>query len=80
VRQARYFEIGVLVVGCRVKTWEHAEQVIGRERRKRVSQLTWCGEGRFDSRRRVNSSVIAYPILKTTPAEAQIVSLTNRGI
>src|SRR6266852_7997205 len=34
------------------------QQIIGRERRGRVSQLVWCGEGCFDSRRRVNSVVI----------------------
>src|SRR5882762_9094013 len=34
-----------------------AEQLVRRERRGRVSQLAWCGEGCFDSRRRVNSSV-----------------------
>src|SRR5229473_7227629 len=34
-----------------------AEQIVGRERRERVSQLAWCGEGCFDSRRRVNSTV-----------------------
>src|SRR5438093_170966 len=34
-----------------------AEQIVGRERRERVSQLAWCGEGCFDSRRRVNSNV-----------------------
>src|SRR5947209_1291695 len=28
--------------------------IVGRERRERVSQLTWCGEGCFDSRGRVN--------------------------
>src|SRR5438445_7818280 len=33
-------------------------RTIGRERRERVSQLAWCGEGCFDSRRRVNSSVM----------------------
>src|SRR5205823_8834291 len=33
------------------------EQIVGRERRERVSQLAWCGEGCFDSRRRVNSTV-----------------------
>src|SRR5438046_5286720 len=33
------------------------EQIVGRERRERVSQLAWCGEGCFDSRRRVNSDV-----------------------
>ena len=34
----------------------HAQQ-IGRERRERLSQLAWCGEGCFDLRRRVNSAV-----------------------
>ena len=34
-----------------------SEQIVGRERRGRVSQLEWCGEGCFDSRRRVNSTV-----------------------
>src|SRR5947207_7380378 len=34
-----------------------AEQIVGRERRERVSQLAWCGAGCFDSRRRVNSNV-----------------------
>ena len=34
------------------------QQIVGRERRGRVSQLAWCGEGGFDSRRRVNSTVI----------------------
>jgi hypothetical protein len=33
------------------------QQIVGRERRERVSQLTWFGEGCFDSRRRVNSTV-----------------------
>ncbi len=36
----------------------HAEQIVGRERRERVSQLTWRGGGRLDSRRRVNSTVM----------------------
>src|SRR5438132_13063025 len=35
-----------------------AQQIVGRERRKRVSQLAWCGDGCFDSRRRVNSTVM----------------------
>src|SRR5438046_5879300 len=33
------------------------EQIVGRERRERLSQLAWCGEGCFESRRRVNSTV-----------------------
>src|SRR5437588_8205867 len=33
------------------------EQIVGRERWERVSQLAWCGGGCFDSRRRVNSNV-----------------------
>src|SRR5207302_3031669 len=32
-------------------------QIVGRERRERVSQLAWCGAGWFDSRHRVNSTV-----------------------
>src|SRR5438093_528824 len=35
----------------------HKKQIVGRERRERVSQLAWCGEGCFDSHRRVNSTV-----------------------
>src|SRR2546428_6715760 len=38
----------------------NAEQIVGRERRERFSQLAWCGEGCFDSRRRVNSNVRHY--------------------
>src|SRR5437660_2402161 len=40
----------------------HAQpnKTFGRERRERVSQLTWCGEGCFDSRRRVNSTVMRH--------------------
>jgi hypothetical protein len=33
------------------------QQIVGRERRGRVSQLACCGGGCFDSRRRVNSNV-----------------------
>src|SRR5437899_10708038 len=39
-------------------TSDVAEQIVGRERRGRLSQLAWCGEGCFDSRRRVNSTVM----------------------
>src|SRR6266487_2425611 len=38
-------------------TYETAGLIFGRERRERVSQLTWCGSGCLDSRRRVNSNV-----------------------
>ena len=38
-----------------------AEQIVGRERRERVSQLAWCSGGCFDSRRRVNSTVRRFP-------------------
>lgn len=34
-------------------------ELVGRERRERVSQLTWCDEGCFDLRRPVNSDVMA---------------------
>src|SRR6266568_6965046 len=40
------------------------EPIVGRERRKRVSQLTRRGEGRFNSRRRVNSDVRPSVVLK----------------
>src|SRR5437870_8228716 len=30
------------------------QQIVGRERRERLSQLAWCGGGCFNSRRRVN--------------------------
>src|SRR5437660_12905963 len=36
------------------------QQIVGRERRERLSQLAWCGEGCFESRRRVNSTVICF--------------------
>ena len=36
----------------------HRVELVGRERRKRLSQLAWCGEGCFDSRRRVNTDVM----------------------
>ena len=53
-----------------------AEQIVGRERRERVSQLTWCGEGCFDSRRRVNSTVRAHRCVRTAsgsdPIKAQL--------
>ena len=41
------------------------QQFVGRERRERVSQLVRCGEGSFDARRRVNSTVIPLRFLKT---------------
>src|SRR6266702_686172 len=34
-----------------------SQQIVGRERRERVSQLACCSEGCFASRRRVNSTV-----------------------
>jgi hypothetical protein len=37
-----------------------AEEIVGRGRRERVSELAWCGEGCFDSRRRVNSTVMRW--------------------
>jgi len=35
-----------------------AEQIVGRERRERVSQQAWYGGGALISRRRVNSTVM----------------------
>jgi hypothetical protein len=34
------------------------QSVVGPEGGERVSQLAWCGGGCFDSRRRVNSTVM----------------------
>jgi len=46
----------------------YAEQIVGRERRGRVSQLIRCGRGCFDSRRRVNSTVRQLSlVMKDTP-------------
>jgi hypothetical protein len=33
------------------------EQIVGRERRERVSHQAWCGEGWMNSRRPFNSDV-----------------------
>ena len=41
-----------------LKPERRAEQIVGRDRRERVTQLASCGEGCFDSRRRVNSDVM----------------------
>src|SRR5438128_4073993 len=55
-------------------------KIVGRERRERVSQLTWCGEGCFDSRRRVNSNVmllrlsLTIALLATSCTHAQLAS------
>jgi hypothetical protein len=43
--------------GTRTLFTGETQQIVGRERRERVSQVTWCGGGCFDSRRRVNSTV-----------------------
>ena len=54
-------------------TKQAAQQIVGRERRERLSQLVWCGGGCFDSRRRVNSSVRPYVtsrIMWTSPQTA----------
>ena len=53
------------------------EQIVGRERRERVSQLTWCGAGRFDSRRRVNSTVIWLLILNRLAYHVGTVKVRN---
>ncbi len=53
-----------------------AQQIVGRERRERLSQLAWCGGGCFDSRRRVNSDVRAHRCVRTAsgsdPIKAQL--------
>lgn len=38
-------------------TDDDAQQIVGRERRERVSQHEWCGEGCVNSRRPANSDV-----------------------
>src|SRR5947208_17162222 len=61
----------------RILVWRAgAQQIVGRERRERVSQLTWCGGGCFDSRRRVNSTVRH---LRLNPNETSISSLHAAG-
>jgi hypothetical protein len=37
-----------------------AEQILGPERRQRVSHQTWCGEGNVGARRPVNSDVMFF--------------------
>src|SRR5213593_2019120 len=51
---------------CQLPLANHGavEQIVGRERRERISQLAWCGEGCFDSRRRVNSIVMQLIVSK----------------
>src|SRR6266849_8195 len=53
-----------------------AQQIVGRERLERLSQLAWCGERCFDSRRRVNSDVRAHRCVRTAsgsdPIKAQL--------
>ena len=41
----------------RVDGWRHPTQLVGPERRERVSHHTWCGEGCVNSRRPVDSDV-----------------------
>jgi hypothetical protein len=43
-----------------VSNWitDAAEQIVGRERRERVSHHNWSGDARLNSRRRVNSAVM----------------------
>ena len=53
----RFFVFLILI--SRANYIQRRNLTIGRERRERVSQLAWCGEGCFDSRRRVNSTVRA---------------------
>src|SRR5437016_12613816 len=52
------------------------QQIVGRERRERLSQLALCSEGCFDSRRRVNSTVMHYPVFKKI-ARRLLVSLAG---
>ncbi len=50
-------------------------QIVGRERRKRISQLTWYGGGCFDSCRRVNSNVGHLPFLMLSRFKCVVVFL-----
>src|SRR3989442_11204869 len=61
------------------------EQIVGRERRERLSQLAWCGQGCFDSRRRVNSdvmllSLIAKRLVLVLGILAALVSTTQANV
>src|SRR5712691_5727719 len=47
------------------------EQIVGRERRERLSQLAWCGGGCFDSRRRVNSDVMRDRLRGSNPLKGR---------
>src|SRR5205807_5583991 len=49
-----------------------AQQIVGRERRERISQLAWCGGGCFESRRRVNSTVMRLNITLETKPELMV--------
>jgi hypothetical protein len=42
-----------------------AEQIVGPERRQRLSHQTWCGEGWMVTRRPVNSDVMPRRFLKS---------------
>ncbi len=56
------------------------EQIVGRERRERVSQLVWYGGGCFDSRRRVNSTVrrLIRPTLEVNKMKKETQELSRR--
>ena len=45
------------------------EQIVGPERRERVSHQTWCGEGGMNSRRPVNSGVRRLPTYERSAAQ-----------
>src|SRR5437588_10174166 len=52
---------------------KYAEQIVGRERRERVSQLARYDGGCFDSRRRVNSTVrLLYNSLETEGGKSML--------
>jgi hypothetical protein len=68
---------GSIGMGCKTSQvylfgYVAPQQIVGRERRERVSQLTWCGAGCFDSRRRVNSDVRAHRSLKDRQTSARL--------
>src|SRR5437660_5631855 len=61
-----WFTFTVLIYQLGIADEGAVEQIVGRERRERVSQLAWCGGGCFDSRRRVNSTVRCFAHMKVT--------------
>ena len=61
--------VGIFKVGMQLfiaAVPDLVRQIVGRVRWERISQLAWCGEGCFDSRRRVNSAVMRLACARRT--------------